>query len=71
MTFSLKLFRKKYRMSREQLAVLLGVSLSTVRRMEKREHEGKQIPERYRLAVEALQKQMSHRKDLRTPLTAE
>lgn len=65
MTLDLKQFRKKHRMSRERLADLLGVSLTTVTRMEKKEHEGKQIPARYRLAVETLERSMSHRRDLR------
>lgn len=71
MTLDLKQFRKKHRMSRERLADLLGVSLTTVTRMEKKEHEGGEIPERYQLAVEALERKMSHRRDLRTDLTAE
>lgn len=70
MTLDLKQFRRKHRMSRERLADLLGVSLSTVTRIEKKEHNGERIPERYRLAVEALERKMSHRRDLRTPLTA-
>lgn len=71
MTLILKQFRKKHRLSREQLSVLLGVSLYTVARWERREDAEQEIPARYKLALNALEKQMSHRQDLRTDLTAD
>ena len=65
MTLSLKQFRKKHRLSRERLADLLGYSVFTLARREQAESRGEALPEREKLALEALERKMSHRQDLR------
>ena len=60
---SLKQFRKKYTMSREQLAGAFGVSIWTVERMELKESKTGGIPLLWVLALEALAARQRHRKD--------
>ncbi len=64
MPLLLKQFRHKHRMSRERLADLLGYSLSTLTRREQAESRGKELPVLEKLALEELERSMSHRQDL-------